>query len=296
MNYIDYYEKLGVTKNATSDEIKKAYKKLARKYHPDLNPDDTEAKKKFQEINEANEVLSDPEKRAKYDKYGKDWNHADEFEKARQASNTGSRGARYANQGDFSDFFESMFGAGGFSSQRSGRPGFRGQDLYAELHLYLTDVLQEKKQVLTVNGKNIRITIPAGVENGQTIKIAGYGGAGSNGGPAGDLYLTFTVANNTSFKREGSDLHLHQSIDLYKALLGGTLELETLNGKVKVKIPEGVKNGSVVRLAGKGLPVYKQSGKNGDLYLHFQVDLPQNLTLREKELITELSKLRSHDN
>ena len=110
------------------------------------------------------------------------------------------------------------------------------------------------------------------------------------------MYLTFTVANNTSFKREGSDLHLHQSIDLYKALLGGTLELETLNGKVKVKIPEGVKNGSVVRLAGKGLPVYKQSGKNGDLYLHFQVELPQNLTLREKELITELSKLRSHDN
>src|SRR5690606_24669024 len=116
---------------------------------------------------------------------------------------------------------------------------------------------------------NIRITIPAGVENGQTIKISGYGGAGANGGPAGDLYITFSVANNTSFKREGNDLHLHQSIDLYKALLGGTLELETLNGKVKVKIPEGVKNGSVVRLAGKGLPVYKQAGKTGDLYLHF---------------------------
>jgi curved DNA-binding protein len=300
MSFIDYYEKLGVAKTATSDEIKKAYKKLARKYHPDLNPNDPEAKQKFQEINEANEVLSDAEKRAKYDKYGKDWKHAEEFEKNRQASgnrNTGGGGNTYSYSGDgseFSDFFESMFGGGGFRGQSSSKVRFRGEDFHAELSLSLTDVTEERKQVLTVNGKNIRITIPAGVENGQTIKIAGYGGAGINGGPAGDLYITFTVTNTTAFKREGSNLHLDQEIDLYTALLGGKTELNTLGGKVKVDIPAGLKNNAIVRLAGKGLPVYKQADKRGDLFVHFQVQLPQNLSPKEKELFTELAKLRDH--
>ncbi|MCR9064178.1 MAG: J domain-containing protein [Cytophagales bacterium] len=300
MDFIDYYKKLGLSKSATQDDIKKAYKKLARKYHPDLNPDDPTAKAKFQEINEANEVLSDPEKRAKYDKYGKDWKHAEEFEKAQKArgASSGRQRRSYSGtgggSGDFSDFFESMFGGGGGFRGSGGSVKFRGEDFHAELQLNLTDILEERKQVLTVNGKNIRITIPAGVENGQTIKINGYGGSGINGGPAGDLLITFNIQNNTSFKREGSNLHFDYNIDLYTALLGGKIELNTLTGKVKVNIPPELKNGGKVRLAGKGMPVYKSKGKFGDLYLHFQVELPTKLTEKEKGLFKELANLRNH--
>src|SRR3989338_9802701 len=171
MARIDYYKLLGVDKNASESDIKKAYRKLARKYHPDLNPKNPEAEKKFKEINEANEVLSDPENRKKYDQHGDDWKHADEFEKARQrqAQQQGQRGQQQAS-GDYSDFFESMFGGG---SRRSDSVRFRGQDYNAELQLELKDVFTTHKRTLTVNGKNIRLTIPAGVKNGQVIKIKG---------------------------------------------------------------------------------------------------------------------------
>src|SRR5699024_3427639 len=200
MEFIDYYKILGLDKGASISEIKKAYRKLARKHHPDLNPNDKDAQAKFQQINEANEVLSDPEKKKKYDKYGKDWQHADEFEKAgydpRQQQHGGQR-AHYQQSGnyseeDFSDFFSSMFGGGGgFGGRSQGRTKFRGQDFNAELRLNLTDVYRSQKQTLTVNGKQIRLTIPAGIENGQTIKIKGHGGEGMNGGPKGDLFITF---------------------------------------------------------------------------------------------------------
>jgi curved DNA-binding protein len=200
MTFIDYYKVLGIDKTATSKEIKNAYRKLARKYHPDLNPNDKDAKKNFQQINEANEVLSDPEKRKKYDQYGKDWKHAEEFEKAKQyqEQESGSRGARYSGasfDGDFSDFFESMFGRAS-GTERSRQVKYRGEDYNAELHLELTDAYKTHKQTLTVNTKKIRITIPAGIENGQTIKIPGQGGQGINNGPNGDLYITFSIANH----------------------------------------------------------------------------------------------------
>ena len=186
MVFIDYYKILGLDKTATPADVKKAYRKLARKYHPDLNPNDKDAQKNFQQINEANEVLSDPEKRKKYDQYGKDWQHAEEFEKAKQYNKQSakSQGASFSEtsfEGNFSDFFESMFG-GAASAGRSRQVKFRGEDYHAELHLELRDAYYTHKQTLAVNGRNIRITIPAGIENGQTIKIAGHGGQGINGG------------------------------------------------------------------------------------------------------------------
>src|SRR5690606_31368244 len=208
MEFIDYYKILELDRNATEAEIKKAYRKLARKLHPDLNPNDKDAQARFQQINEANEVLSDPDKRKKYDQYGKDWKHAEQFENAqRQQGNQGgyqggfgggfgggTQGSYSGNFDDdtFSEFFEQMFGGGGAKSRSSSRQAhYKGQDFNAELQLNLKDVYTSQKQTLTVNGKNIRLSIPAGVEHGQTIKIKGHGGAGIQGGPKGDLYITF---------------------------------------------------------------------------------------------------------
>lgn len=303
MEFIDYYKVLGVDKTAKDDDIKKAYRKLARKHHPDVNPNDRSAKEKFQQINEANEVLSDPEKRAKYDKYGKDWMHAEQFENARQRSHAqqqqqqqqgwqGRSSSGDFSEQEFSDFFESMFGGGG-GSRRSSQARFKGQDFNAELHLDLKDVYETHKQTLTVNGKNIRITIPAGVENGQTIRIAGHGGSGVNGGPSGDLYITFQIQNHPLFGRVKNDLYRDVSLNLYSAVLGGDIEIETFDGKVKAKVNPGTQNDTKVKLKGKGFPVYKQEGQFGDLYITYKIQVPTNLSDKEKELFQQLSKLRN---
>ena len=300
MAYIDYYNILGVSKDASQDDIKKAFKKLARKYHPDLNPNDPDAHRKFQEINEANEVLSDPEKRKKYDEYGENWNHADEYEAQQQyARGNGGNGNFHSsfwssdgegmNGSGFSDFFEQMFG-----SRRGGRErqyGYRGQDYAAELHLSLTDAAETHKQILTVNGKKLRITVPAGVADGQTIKLAGQGGEGANGGPAGDLYITFVIDNNTRFKREGDDLYTTVPLDLYTAMLGGEVIVDTLNGKVKLKVAEGTQNGTKIRLKGKGFPVYKQEGAFGDLIITYNITIPTHLTDKQKDLLRQIQTL-----
>lgn len=300
MAYIDYYNILGVSKDASQEDIKKAFKKLARKYHPDLNPNDPEAHRKFQEINEANEVLSDPEKRKKYDEYGENWKHADEYEAQQQqySRNNGGNGSFHtsfwSSDGDvngsgFSDFFEQMFGS--HRKGRDGQYGYRGQDYTAELHLSLTDAAETHKQILTVNGKKLRITVPAGVTDGQTIKLAGQGGEGANGGPAGDLYITFIIDNNTRFKREGDDLYATAPLDLYTALLGGEVIVDTLNGKVKLKVQEGTQNGSKIRLRGKGFPVYKQDGVFGDLIITYNITIPTNLTDKQKDLLRQIQTL-----
>ncbi|SNR48062.1 curved DNA-binding protein [Maribacter sedimenticola] len=299
MEFIDYYKILEIDKKATPAEIKKAYRKLARKLHPDLNPNDKSAQEKFQRVNEANEVLSDPEKRKKYDEYGKDWEHAEAFEQAkRQQRNSpgGNRRTYTGNTGsteDFSDFFESMFGGGGFSGGGGRRTTqFKGQDLNATLKLNLLDILEDQKQTLDLGHKKIRINIPAGVEDGQTIKITGYGGEGVNGGPKGDLYLTFEIINNTDFKRVGNDLYKNESITLYDAILGSTIELHTLTGKVKLKVKPETQNDTKVKLKGKGMPVYKKKGLHGDLYITYKITMPTNLSQKEKELFKQLSELK----
>ncbi|MEO6286270.1 MAG: J domain-containing protein [Dyadobacter sp.] len=294
MPFVDYYQILGVDKTADEKAIKNAYRKLARKYHPDLNPNDKAAEKKFQELNEANEVLSDPEKRKKYDQYGKDWQYSEEFEKSRQSrrSSGQSQGQPFSGGGadSFSDFFESMFGSSSGFGGGGRQAKYRGQDYQAELKLTLREAYETHKQTLTVNGRNIRITVPAGIENGQTIKIPGHGGKGTNGGPAGDLFLTFNIEPDEKFRRSGNDLHLKADLDLYTPVLGGEFVIDTLSGKVKLTIKPETQNGSVVRLKGKGFPVYKNEGSFGDLYVEFDIQIPTNLTERQKELFTELSK------
>lgn len=296
MDFIDYYSILGIPKTASTEEIKKAYRKLARQYHPDLNPDNKEAHKKFQQINEANEVLSDPEKRKKYDQYGKDWKHAEQFEQARSARQ--QAGGQWQGGfesdfegGDFSEFFESLFGRG--ERQRRSRPSkFRGQDIEATLQLKLSEVYKTHQQTFTINGRNLRITIPAGAEDGQKIKLAGQGEAGVNGGPSGDLYITFRIVNDTPFKRVGNDLYTTVNIDLYTAVLGGEQTIDTMDGKIKIKINPGTQNGSRIRLKGKGFPVYKKEGEFGDLFVTFHVIIPTELSDKEKELFNQLAQLK----
>jgi curved DNA-binding protein len=309
MAYTDYYKILGISKAASEEDIKKAYRKLARKLHPDLNPNDKEANKKFQQINEANEVLSDPEKRKKYDQYseqyGENWQNAEQFEKARQSgAYAGERrsgqsanpfsdfgGGEEFGEGQYSDFFEQMFGAGARGS-KTRNTKFRGQDYQAELHLSLRDAAKTHTQTLTVNEKNIRITIPAGVEDGQVIRLKNHGAPGVNGGPQGDLYITFRVAPDPVFKRVGNDLYISLDLDLYTAVLGGEVMVETLDGTIKLKVKPETQNGTKARLKGKGFPVYKQEGSFGDLYVTYNILIPEHLTPRQKELFTELSKMK----
>ena len=307
--FVDYYKILGIDKKATLKDIKNAYRKLARKYHPDLNPNDKDSKKKFQEINEAHEVLSDPEKRKKYDQYGEQWKHADEFsqydqsrQQSRQYDYSGRRNGSKGRQefsfdkgeGEFSDFFESLFG--GFADGgRNKKAKFKGEDYTAELKLDLLSAYGTHQQTLTVNGKKIRITIPAGIENGQTIKISGHGGTGVNGGPTGDLYITISIQDNPKFRRLGNDLHTTVNLDLYTALLGGEITIDTLDGKVKINVQPETQNGSRIKLKNKGFPVYRKKDQHGDLYITFEIDIPKNLSSKEKELFSELSRLRSEN-
>lgn len=302
MAFIDYYSILGVDKKASEEDIKKAYRKLARKYHPDLNPNDKEAKAKFQQINEANEVLSNPENRKKYDEYGEHWKHAEQYEQAKQAQQqyqyqpgSGGGGGRWQeaytgdfDEGMFSDFFGSMFGNRRSSRQQA---KFRGEDFNAEVHLTLRDAYTTHQRTFTINGENVRITIPAGIANGQKIKLKGRGGAGINGGPNGDLFITFVIAEDPDFKRVDNDLYTNATLDLYTAVLGGETTVNTFTGKAKLKVPAGTQNGTKMRLKGKGFPVYKQEGEFGDLFVTFSIQIPTNLTEKQKELFKALSQL-----
>ncbi|MBL1407907.1 DnaJ C-terminal domain-containing protein [Sphingobacterium faecale] len=300
MAFVDYYSTLGLDKTASQEDIKKAYRKLARKYHPDLNPDDETAKKKFQELNEANEVLTDPEKRRKYDQYGENWKHGEEYEQTQQQYRGRSSGAGQQNPfegfdyngnyetGEYSDFFEQLFGSRFGTGRKS---SFKGQDYNAEVELTLPQASSTHQQTFTVNGKNIRITIPAGVQDGQKIRLKGQGAAGVNGGPNGDLYITFHITPDPRFARQGDDLYTKVEIDLFTALLGGEAIIETLNGKIKVKIKSGMQNGGKIRLKEKGFPIYKKEGQFGDFYAEVMVKIPTDLNGEQKKLFEQAAAL-----
>ncbi|UOQ79014.1 J domain-containing protein [Hymenobacter sp. 5516J-16] len=306
MDYKDYYQILGLDKSATKDQIKKAYRKLARQYHPDVNPNNAEAERKFKEINEAHEVLSDDDKRQKYDQLGADWQRYQQAGAGRggQGNGAGFDWSQYAQGGsfggednpfggaDFSDFFSSMFGGMGGGSQGSSTRPRAGQDYQAELELTLAEAYHGGPRTLTVNGKNLRLTIHPGVEDGQVIRLRDQGGPGRNGGPAGSLYITLRIQPDARYSRAGNDLTMDVPVSIYTALLGGEQVVETLSGPVKITIKPETPNGTRLRLRGKGFPVYRQSGQFGDLYLRLTLTLPQNLSEKEKELFRQLAELR----
>lgn len=311
MEYKDYYKTLGVEKTATTEQVKKAYRKLARQHHPDVNPSDPEAERKFKEVNEANEVLSDPEKRQKYDRLGADWQRYEQQGAGRgpaagrggfgggggfdwsQYTQGGGGGSPFGNEGgDFSDFFGSIFGnTGNTSAGRGTRPG-AGQDYQAELELSLEDAYHGGPRTITVNGRNLRLTVKPGVADGQTIRLRGQGGAGRNGGPDGALLLTFRLTPDPRYARTGNDLTQDVPVDLYAALLGGEQTVATLGSPVKIKIKPETQTGTRLRLRGKGFPVYDQPDQSGDLYLRLTIALPQHLTDEEKGLFQQLAALR----
>ncbi len=310
MEYKDYYKILGVDKKADKAEIKKKYRKLAQKYHPDRNPNNKAAEEKFKEISEAYEVLSDDEKRAKYDQLGANWQqyqHAggEGFDFSQWAQQGAGRRYRtasfdevFGNSG-FSDFFESFFGGsfsgGGFGSRqgrRTTRQHIKGQDYQAELRLNLTDAYHGVSTVLNVNGEKIKVNIKPGVKDGQKLRVKGKGGKSPTGGESGNLILKISVINNTNFTVNGNDLHLVQDVDLYTAVLGGKITVNTLKGPININIPPETQNGKVLRLKKLGMPVYGKKDEFGDLYVKINVVLPKNLSPQEKELFKKLSDMR----
>lgn len=302
MEYKDYYKILEVEKTANAESIKKAYRKLANKYHPDKNPNNKEAEDKFKEINEANEILSDPEKRKKYDTLGSDWN------RYRQSGGTGgfddffrnTSGGSQMNYQDLSDFFSQMGGGSIFeeifgdmtSGSKSRNRARKGRDVKAELTILLSESYSGVQKIIEIGGNQLRINLKPGITDKQTLRLKGKGQQGVNGGVNGDLLLTINVAPHPKFELKGEDIYTTQVIDLYTALLGGKVKIETLKGSINLTIPPETPNNKLLRLKDLGMPKYSDPSQFGSLYLKIEVQLPTNLNQREKELFTELSELR----
>jgi len=312
MEYRDYYKILGVDKKASQDEIKRAFRKLAVKYHPDKNPGDKTAEAKFKEISEANEVLSDPEKRKKYDMLGENWNNyqqqggnAQDFDWSRYG-NPGSGGGQTfysssdfgemfgGSEGGFSDFFDTLFsGQGGGSRRKSSKTmQFKGQDAHAGLPVSLDESYHGAEKVFSINDQSIKLKIKRGIADGQTLRLAGKGYPGMNGGANGDLMITIRVDKHPLFNRIDDDLYCDLPVDLYTAVLGGKEELKTFKGKIKLDIPKEASNGKTLRLKGLGMPVYGKTNQFGDLYVKIDIQTPKNLTPQEIKLFKELAGLR----
>lgn len=302
MEYKDYYHVLGVGKKASQEEIKKAYRKLAVKYHPDKNQGVKSAEEKFKEISEAYQVLSDPEKRKQYDKLGANWKQYQHsgFNPGNPPPGRGrGRTYSYETNGDssdyfdasgFSDFFESFFGRGR-NQQRGGFENvdfeFPPGDLTGEISVSLEEAYHGTERIIDLGGEKIKIKIKPGAYDGLTLRARGKGQKSASG-KAGDLHLNIKVQPNSMYERKGDDLYMEAPVDLFTALLGGKQEVTSISGKINIIIKEGTQNGKVVRLKGKGMPVYGKSGQHGDLYVKLLVKLPEHLSPSQKELIQKL--------
>jgi curved DNA-binding protein len=296
MEYKDYYKILGVDRKASGDEIRKAYRKLAKQYHPDYNPDNKQAEDRFKEINEAYEVLSDSKKRSHYDRVGSDYSNwqrrggQGDF----WGQYGGSPGGTRVNVnmddlndmfggGGFSDFFQTIFGMGAAGGQ-SARSQPRGYQ--QELQISLDEAYQGATRLLQTDGKQKQVRIPAGVRTGSKVRVAGAGPDGL------DLYLIIQVAEDNRFERRGNNLHTTATVDVFTAILGGEAEVETLNGKIKLNIPAGTQPGQVFRLSGRGMPHVKNKKEIGDLFVKVKVKVPKYLSAKQKELLEEASKIK----
>ncbi|THB68055.1 MAG: J domain-containing protein [Desulfovibrio sp.] len=307
VEYKDYYKLLGVSKDASQDEISKSFKKLARKYHPDLNPDDKGAEAKFKEANEAYEVLKDPEKRKMYDRLGPNWQHGQDFQPPPGFENVrfhfGGPGSGGGGASDFSDFFETIFGGmGGQFGRGGGRGGFqdfssrprRGQDSEAALELSLEEAFRGGEKVITLQErmspgvtKDLKVNIPKGVREGAKIRLAGQGGPGAGGGPDGDLYLRITMAPHPHFSLDGNDVVHDLALAPWEAVLGTKVRVPTLDGEVDMKVPAGSDSGRKMRIKSKGLGA---GPKRGDQYVRIVIKTPDKLSSEEKKLWKQLAE------
>lgn len=293
MEYRDYYKILGVSKSASTDDIKKAFRKLAVKYHPDKNPGDKSAEDKFKEITEANDVLSDPEKRKKYDEVGANWKHYENMQN-QNGNRQGRQRTTYqtGQQGGFSDFFESFFGGGfgeTFGGGRTARQ--RGQDFEGKITISLEEAYNGTSRRIHVGDDVLDIKIKAGVKDGDILRLKGKGGSGRGGGQAGDVLITTNITPHPVFDRKGNDLYRDIKVDLYSAVLGNKINVETMKGKIQVSIKPGTQNGASLRLKGMGMPVQASRDTFGDLYVKVMIVLPVNLSEKELHLFQQLSEL-----
>jgi curved DNA-binding protein len=302
----DYYETLGVPRDASSDDIRSAYRKLARQYHPDVNKD-PEAEDRFKEISEAYEVLRDPEKRERYDRLGPNWKAGQDVSGASGfgdfapdqgfGSDRGFGDVRVEfGGGDFSDFFEGLFGGRG-RGRRAAAGGFdgfsmRGSDQEVELELSLEEAARGgKRRISLADGREYEVNIPAGVRDGQRIRLAGEGGRGAGGGPSGDMFLRVRLRPHPRFRVEGRDLYVDLPVTPWEAVVGATVEVPTLDGTTRVKVPPGSSTGRKLRLRGQGMPGPR--GGHGDLYATVKVEVPKNPTAEERELFERLASVSS---
>jgi len=296
MEYKDYYNILGVNRNAEEKEIKKAYRKLARQHHPDVNPGDKAAEERFKDINEAYEVLSDPEKRHKYDRLGSSWQQWQHkgrdprgFDWSQWFSQAQPGGGRTrVEYVDLSDFFQSIFGGMGATQARPRR----GQDYTQPVEITLEEAFRGTTRMIQKDGRRLEVKIPPGARTGSKVRMAGEGSPGMSGGASGDLYLEVTVLPHSTFERQGDDLNCDVPVSLYTAVLGGEVKVPTLSGDVMLKIPPGTQDGRTFRLRGKGMPSLRNPKKRGDLYARLRAQIPQKLSQQEKELFRELASLR----